>query len=302
MRRWLALLALGSMAVLAGHARAEPDEATKLVARELMARGRAQREAKDFQAALASFSKAHAIMHVPTTLLEAARARVDVGLLCEARQLLGELSELPPYPNEPPAFVPARSAAEALNASLTVRIPSLSIDLSGSPQPSATRLWIDGTLRPDCVTSCRMNPGVHLVTACSPSARADEQLQLVEGESQALELVFSPLVGAPKAASFDPGRATTPLPHQAPRAAASRAGWQVRGWTWAWSGVALAGVGAGAVLGLSAVSQRDDLRERCAPRCPPAEVDAVRRRSVYSNLAFGIGATAAALAVVSYVF
>src|SRR5258707_607951 len=107
MRSWLTLLAIGLGGALAATAQAEPDEGAKLVARELMAKGRAQREAKDLKGALESFSKAHAIMHVPTTLLELLRARADAGLLVEALELLPELSAQPARAGEPAPFTRA---------------------------------------------------------------------------------------------------------------------------------------------------------------------------------------------------
>jgi hypothetical protein len=71
--------------------------------------------------------------------------------------------------------------------------------------------------------------------------------------------------------------------------------------TWTLSGVAVAGLGAGTVLGLSTISRRDELRQQCAPSCAPADVDDVRRRAIFTNLSLGVGVAAAALAVTSYV-
>jgi hypothetical protein len=295
MRAWPTLLALALINLLPARARAEPDEGAKLVARELMAKGRTQRDNKDFPGALESFSKAHAIMHVPTTLLEAARARADAGLLLEALALLGELQNLAPKSGEPVPFAKARTDARQLGAELEARVPTLSIDLAGSPQAAATKLWIDGVLRADCVSSCRVNPGKHVVVARAPSAQAEEQLELAERETQKLELVFSPdsrplpkaFVGASASAGARPSDVAAPGP-------------RVSKLTWALGGVALAGFGAGAGFGLSAVGRRDELQQQCAPRCDPADVEDVRRRAVFSNMSFGVGVAAAALAVTSY--
>jgi len=296
MRFGLTLAAWGLAAAFATRARAEPDEGAKLVARELMAKGRAERDAKDFQGALASFSKAHAIMRVPTTLLEAARARADVGHLLEALALLRELPLIAPRPGEPLPFAKARADAVALAADLDDRVPRLGIDLGGSPQLSATKLWIDGVSRPDCLNGCRLDPGKHVIVARAPRAQAEEQVRLSERETQRLELVFSP-DPALKAARVAPAMATAAsLPHD--RVAARP---RVSPLTWALSGVALAGLGTGTVLGLGAVSRRDELRQQCAPSCAQGDVDDVRRRATFSNLSFGIGLCAAALAVTSYV-
>jgi hypothetical protein len=65
--------------------------------------------------------------------------------------------------------------------------------------------------------------------------------------------------------------------------------------------VAFVSLTMGTVLGLRALHERDRLESRCAPACSTDEVDGVRREVVMSNVAFGVGLSAAALAVVSYV-
>jgi hypothetical protein len=301
MRRWLTLLAFGLCGVVAAEARAEPDEGAKLVARELMAKGRAQRDAKDFGGALESFSKAHAIMHVPTTLVEAAHARVDAGLWLEALELLRELRDLPQKPGEPEPFAKARAQAQELGVSLEQRIPSLHVDVSGSPQAGATQVWLDGASRPDCVSSCRVNPGIHVVTAKAASATAEEQVDVHEHEAQKVELVFSPDVDlASSTLMVAPRAGAAPSPTVAAARRSKSALSKVPSLSWAAGGVALVGIGTGAALGLSAVSKRDELRNSCAPSCATSEVDDVRRRAVFANVAFGAGVVSAALAVTTY--
>ena len=292
MRRVILLLALGVCLLVTGPARAEPDEGAKLVARELMAKGRAQRAARDFSGALESFSKAHAIMHVPTTLVEAAQARADAGLLLEALELLRELSALPQAADEPAPFVRARAQAALLGASLDQRIPSVRIDLTGSPDPQRTQLAVDGVNRADCASSCRVNPGRHVIAARTAHAMAEEQLQVAEHESPSLELVFSPLGIPGEAARVAASPAASPA-HVSGSAHVPTA-------TWVAGGVALLGLSTGAWLGLSAVSQRNQLRRDCAPDCAQAAVDSVRSRAVFANVALGVGLAASALAVTSY--
>lgn len=268
----------------------EPDEGAKLVARELMAKGRAQRESGDREGALESFSKAHAIMHVPTTLLETARARAETGRLLEALQLVSE-SAPAPGAEEPEPFTRARSEAEQLRRALEQRVPRVRIDLSGAPTGPLPTVAIDGAARPDCVAGCRLNPGRHLVTARTAHALAEEQLQLHEGEQLQLELVFSPLAlpaPRPSPGAADATDTTAPPPRRVPTA------------TWVAGGVALVALTTGSVLGLHALYERHQLQSSCAPACSTDEVNAVRREVVISNVAFGVGLSAAALAVASY--
>lgn len=276
-------------------ASAQPDEGAKLVARELMAKGRGQRVAGDLAGALESFSKAHAIMHVPTTLLEVARVQVDGGRWVEALETLRELPSMPPTEGEPAPFTRARSDAQELAQQLEPHVPSIRVDVSGAPQGPPPLVTLDGVARPECVSGCRVNPGPHLVVARTERALAEEQLQVAEGERQVLELVFSPLA-APPPAPLEPGAG---VPASRPHAAVAARPIPLA--TWVAGGIALAGFTAGTVLGVSAVSQRNDLRDRCAPHCSTDDVDQVRREAVLANVSFGVGLSAATLAVVSYV-
>lgn len=264
MNRVLCKVALAvSWLLVSPLATAEPDEGAKLVARELMAKGRAQREAGDRQGALESFSKAHAIMHVPTTLLETARARVDAGLWLEALELLSELP-LAPAADEPAPFARARAEAAQLRQDLEPRVPRLRVDVSGAPAGPAPALTVDGAPRPDCVAGCRLNPGRHLVMARTAHAFAEEQLELREREQPQLELVFSPLE-LPRALQPD-----APAPTRERPPAQAR---HVPTATWVSGGVALVGLTAGAVFAIDAVRARDELQRRCAPACSADEVD-----------------------------
>ena len=82
-----AIFVAASLALLFGaaEARAEPSASDKETARGLMATGRADRSNHDLAGALKAFTGADAIMHVPTTGLEVAKAQIDLGLLVEAR-------------------------------------------------------------------------------------------------------------------------------------------------------------------------------------------------------------------------
>jgi hypothetical protein len=227
-------------------------------------------------------------MHVPTTLLEAARARRDAGQGVEALQLLTELDHMPPGGEEPAPFARARAEALELQVELKQRLPRLRVDLSGAPQGDEPRLTLDGALRPECSSGCFVNPGVHVIAARTSRALAEEQLSFNEGDRQLLELVFSPLLGPSGSAADGASGAPPAEPLQVPTA------------TWIAGGVALAGLTTGSVLGLHAVQRRDELRETCAPHCATDDVASVRRQVVVANVALGIGLSAAAVAVASY--
>ncbi|HVY25061.1 MAG TPA: hypothetical protein VHB79_00865 [Polyangiaceae bacterium] len=293
MKRLICATIMTTWLLGSGAASAEPDEGAKLVARELMAKGRAQRDTGDLPGAIESFSKAHAIMHVPTTLLELARAQVDGGQWVETLELLRELSSMPPTDNEPAPFTRARSDALQLGQQLEPRVPNIRVDISGAPQGPAPLVTLDGAPRPDCVAGCYVNPGPHLVAARTARTVAEEQLRVAAGDRQTLELVFSP-IGAPEP-STEAHRAEQPPPR--PPAVARR----VPLAAWIAGGVSLAGFAAGSVLGVNTISQRNELRDSCAPHCSSDDVNGVRREAVLANVSFGVGLSAAAVAVISYV-
>jgi len=106
---------------MATTASADPSLSDRETARSLMDDGDAKRDKADFKAALKSYEAADAIMHVPTTGLEVARAQAQLGMLLEARETLGRVNRLPPKPGEPAPFTAARKTAEALTAELGAR-------------------------------------------------------------------------------------------------------------------------------------------------------------------------------------
>ena len=77
-----ASVALGlTVALGLGTAHAEPSAADRQTARTLLIKGRNKLKAGDAEGALADFRAAHAIMHVPPTGLDLARAQVALGQL-----------------------------------------------------------------------------------------------------------------------------------------------------------------------------------------------------------------------------
>src|SRR6478735_4456773 len=62
--------------------------------------------------------------------------------------------------------------------------------------------------------------------------------------------------------------------------------------TWVLGGIGLAGLGAFTYFRLSAVSEYNDLNDRCNQACSPDEVDPTRKKFTYSYVALGVGAAA----------
>ena len=181
---------------LASPARAaEPTAADRETARHLMKLGDEKYAAKDYKAALRSYESAHAIMGVPTTGLAVAKARVGLGELVEARDLLLELGRASRAADEPAAFEQARTEAASLAKALDARIPSLVIGLKGPPPDAQVEVAIDGHVVPvvGMNTTRRVNPGSHVISATSEGyAVASAQAKVKEGETRRVSLKLVP--------------------------------------------------------------------------------------------------------------
>lgn len=70
--------------------------------------------------------------------------------------------------------------------------------------------------------------------------------------------------------------------------------------TYALTGVALAGGGAFAYLGLTAIERRNHLEHVCAPNCSSNDVDPVHARLLAADISLGVGIAALTGAVISY--
>lgn len=69
--------------------------------------------------------------------------------------------------------------------------------------------------------------------------------------------------------------------------------------SWVLGGAGLVAVGVGAVVGITALGDRSDLKDRnCAPYCPQGEVDSIRTKFIISDITVGVGIVAVGAAVV----
>lgn len=262
----------------------QPTAAERDNARELMDTGRKQRANNDLSQALASFTAANRIMHVPTTLFAVAETEAALGRLIAARQVLEELTRLPVEGDEPEAFVKARSAGDALRASLDQRIPLLELVIEGDIADAPLKISVDGALLADDVPIERLpvDPGKHLIVVTSGNRSREANIKVAEGELQRVDLVFD--------------SATKPAPPVAKRAEGP-SHWVA----YSLAGLGIAGLGAGVALGAQAQHTHSSLEKSCAPTCSDEEAARVGRWATASNVSFGVGAASLAAAVIVYV-
>lgn len=282
---------------------AGPNAADRETARSLMQQGRDARTKGDLQASLKAFAAADAIMHVPTTGVELARAQADVGQLVEARDTALRVTRMPEQKGEPKPFNEAREQAADLNEELEGRIPSLKITVTGLPPGREAIVTLDGNVLPAEVLgqARKLDPGHHVVDAKSGKADAQKEVDLAEKDAKEVTLALTgltaPVEPEEKPPETKPAETETPQPQRSGATKAMMLG-----------GFSLAGVGVlvGAVTGFLTLSKTNDVKSQCvnATQCPPrtyGDIDSANSTATISTIAFAAAGVGAAVGVVGLI-
>jgi hypothetical protein len=270
------------------------DEATRGSARELGEQGNALFAAGDFAGALDKYERANALVPVPTLGVRIARCLVALGRLVEAseRYLAVQRAGLPPDPL--PVHQRALDEARAERDALLPRIPSIVVTVS----PVGAEVLVDGAALPPALIGEKrvVDPGAHVVEARAGAATKRVEVAVAEGATVPVHVAIEGAPAAPRAALARP-------PTTAEHADDGASPWPIVGW----SAVGVGGAAAivGVVTGISAMSQRGDLEERCGEElaCPPEAHDdagAYNDLRTVSGVTFfaGLGLAAAGVAIV----
>lgn len=273
----LAAAALAALLLCARPAAAEPSADDRKVAHALVIEGRAKLAAHDNEGARKAFAAAHAIMGVPTTGLDLARAQEALGLLVEAHATALDVVHMPVSGTEPEAFTNARPLAAELAAQLAPRIPSIVITVKELPPGAPPRVLVDGVVAPVSL-SLQLDPGPHVVEVSAPGfAPERRELTLEEKTSLAIDLVMKPLVSTTKELPAQP------IPVLAPALIpAKKSGAPVWPWVAAGAGAVALGIGTAFVVDYARVRSTvsaDCPASACDPRKYTAEnVDGLKQR------------------------
>lgn len=293
----LALLLGASIAAApGGWARAdEPDprgaaasDANRDAAREKAARGLEHLEAKRWAEAYAAFEEADRLFHAPTLTLAMAQCQEAMGRLIAARALYRKVVDEPVSPKAPEQWRTARATAQTALDALAKRIPTLTVTVTG-PNAERARVQIDGAQVSaiELAAGRELDPGDHVVTAETEGAAARLAVKLPEGAATRAELALrpGPVVPPKTVARARPGSLV-------PAGIAF--------------GIGGAGVVAGAVTGLAALSIGDGIRSRCRTiggeqHCLASDIparDTASALATGSTIAFVAGGAAAITGVV----
>jgi hypothetical protein len=291
--------------VLAAPAGAEPTAADKETARGLMTEGRADRDKGDLKGALKAFAGADSIMHVPTTGLELARAQVAVGQLVEARDTALRVMRIPESAGDPAPFKQAREAASQLNDQLGGRIPSLTVNVKNVPDGVTATVTIDDApLSAEVLGQPRkLDPGHHVVVAKAGTADGKQEVDLAEKESKQVTIELPAQSAAPPASVEPTGTATEGPPPDETPPASERSG-ASKAMIWGGFGLAGAGVIAGSITGLLAMSQTSSVKSssQCSGTvCNPSadgDISSAKTMATISTVSFIAGGVGAVVGVI----
>lgn len=264
---------------------AEPTDAEKTRARELLDEGDALVEKNDLAQALGKYEAAHKIMGVPTTGIEVARTLSRLGRLVAARQVADQVVALPRRASDPTPFVEARNEAAQLSKQLSGRIPSLAIVFEGLADGEDAQLLIDGAEVAEArSTKPRdVDPGKHRVEGRAGGQIRTSDVELSEGATETVTLRFQ--VGQSETSGRPRGGA--PIDRKPKGGNGKRtAGWVV-------GGIGIAGLAVAGVTGAIILSRDGKIDDNCPDkRCNDEGFDQVesnRSLLVVNAVAWGVG-------------
>jgi len=289
--------ALGVSAV----ASAEPTAADRETARGLMTEGRTARDKGDMKEALKAFLGADAIMHVPTTGLEVAKAQVALGLLVEARETALRITRIGEKASDPPPFKQARDAAAAMNDDLGTRIPSLTVTVKNVPAGATAEVTIDDAPIPaeGLGQARKLDPGHHVVVAKAGGVDAKQEIDLAEKDQKQLTVELP--AGA---VSTTGGAATTTETPVTPEQTQTHKSGGSKVLMFGGFGLAGAGVVAGAITGILSMSKTNSIKSSgfCSGTvCGPEEnqdISSAKSMATISTVSFIAAGAGAVLGVV----
>lgn len=180
----------------------------KATARALALEAQQAFDAGDFKRAAELLARADQHYHAPPHLVLEARARIELGQLVEARELLLTVINEPETTNQ--AFKSAREEALDLVAVVDKRVAHLSVQVMPEV-PAGLELTVDGApWAADLLeVATPVNPGEHVVVARAPGFQeASGRMTLGEGQNDqlVLELVAVAAGDEPASAEEEPAQ------------------------------------------------------------------------------------------------
>ncbi|HKO51345.1 MAG TPA: hypothetical protein VJV79_26730 [Polyangiaceae bacterium] len=266
---------------------AEPSAADRATARALAGEGYQALQEKDYATATDRFSRADALVHAPTLMIDWARSLVGLGKLVEAQERYEQIVREGVEPKAPKSWQRALTDANAELAQLKPRLAWITITVAGSAHPHVT---IDGVRVPAAAIGVRraVNPGALQVRVQADGfVTQKKSLELKEGAEESTAFKLEP---DPDLQVASPVKAPPPKPVQVEK--------QVPTAMYVAFGVSAAGLAVGAISGALFLSKRSDLNGVCdgEDRCQSSQTDTLNQYHTFgtvSTVGFAVGVAGA---------
>ncbi|MEZ4226829.1 MAG: hypothetical protein R3B13_38165 [Polyangiaceae bacterium] len=285
-------------------AHAQSDAAKVAAARQIGFDGIKDYQAGKFAEASDKLERAYALVKAPTLGLWSARALVKVGRWVAASERFLETTRLPLPDSNQENHRRAQEDAAKERAALLPTIPTLQVDVAGAAA-GQVELAMDGVAIDSALIGVArpVDPGERTVVAKFGGQERQRRLTLAANDKKTITLSFdaaaTPVTPTPSTTpvtapptSAPPTR--TPPPASAPPTADSGAGGS-NTLAYVALGVGGAGLIAGGVLGVMAMSKRSEIEDsgfcdgdRCAPEVHE-DIDALDNLRLFSTVGIVIG-------------
>jgi hypothetical protein len=276
-------LGLLSVLLLTASAWAEPNEADRATARELALAGHAALTAKDYATAADRFSRADALVHAPTLVVDWARALQGLGRFVEAHEKYELVLREGVDSSAPKSWQHALEDAKKELDLLKPRLAWVTVVLKDPPDATVK---IDGVLVPPAAVGVKRaaDPGFPKVAVSAMGYEDFEQTVTVgPGEEKSLEVTLKKL---PEAATRPPSVDEAAYrPRQKTEAR--------RTISYVLLGVGGAGLVTGGVMGVLALRKHSQLESSCkSGLCRSSDQAKIKTYHTYgtiSGVALGVG-------------
>ena len=283
---------LGMGLLWAGSSFAEASAADRATARSLAGEGYQALQSKDYATATDRFSRADALVHAPTLMIDWARSLVGLGKLVEAQERYEQIIREGVDAKAPKPWHRALTDAGTELAQIKPRLAWITISISGSGAAGA-HVTIDDVLVPPAAIGVRraVNPGALQVQVQSKGFLPQKRtVELREGAEEAADFSLEPdpnadvsgPVKAPQGAQPIPTKPHNPTP------------------VYVAFGVSAAGLAVGLVSGALFLSKRSDLTGVCTAEgnCQSTQTSTLKAYNTFgtvSMVGYGVGVAGAAV-------
>ena len=267
---------------------AEPSAADRATARSLAGEGYQALQSKDYATAADRFSRADALVHAPTLMIDWARSLVGLGKLVEAQERYEQIVREGVEPKAPKSWQRALADAGTELAQLKPRLAWITISVSGGEDAHVT---IDGVPVPPAAIGVRraVNPGPLQVRVQAKGFLSQKKLvELREGAEDAVEFKLDPDPDAqtPSPVKLPPPPPPSPVKGHDPTP------------MYVAYGVSAGGLAVGAITGALFLSKGSDLNGICNPDhvCPSSQTDTLTAYRTYGTISvvgFAVGVAGA---------